>query len=242
MTVRYGFFNSLDGDRKYDASDFSRLFEGIIADGVFPNVGLSLEVTQDLPTASMAVRVGSGRAYFEGHWIWNDDILPLTIEEAHPTLSRIDGIILEVDERDAVRACSIKVKKGTPAVNPDPIGLYEDAERLEVLLAEVTVGPGATAITASKIHSYIGTNYCPYVVGAVQNINLDVKFTQWEAIFTEWFETLQTNLEGDVAANLAAEIDALELQVSNLEEATTITSGTAAPTGGVSGDVYLRYI
>ena len=37
MAVTYGFYNSSNGDRKYNALQFSRLFEGIIRDGGFLN-------------------------------------------------------------------------------------------------------------------------------------------------------------------------------------------------------------
>lgn len=248
MTVTSGFFNSLDGDRKYDANDFSRLFEGIIKDGVFANVGNAFQVLAG-ETSNMLISVGSGRAYFEGHWIYNDAALVLTVEDAHPTLNRIDGVILTVDERDSMRKCYISIKKGTAAVTPTPIGLYEDAERLEILLAEITVGKGVTGISQSKIKSYIGTNYCPYVVGAVKNIEITDQLLQWDATFYEWFNALQAGLEGDVATALLARVISLESQVGALQtvmsqigDVPDISSGTSAPSGGTSGDIYLRYV
>lgn len=242
MAIKSGFFNSLTGDRKYDANDFSRLFDGIIADGVFPNVGGSLAVSADTPAASMGVNVASGRAYFMGHWIWNDDVLALLIDEAHPTLSRIDLVIVDVDQRDSVRDCTISILKGTAAVSPVAPTLYSDAERKQIALADITVGPGVTTIQTANIHTQIGTGTCPWVVGAVQNIDIDPQLVQWEAIFTSWFETLSVALEGDVAAQLTADVLALQTAVAALEAPATITSGTAAPSGGSDGDIYLRYV
>ena len=39
MAFSYGFYNSLNGDRKYDSEDLSRMFDGIIYDGVIGAVG-----------------------------------------------------------------------------------------------------------------------------------------------------------------------------------------------------------
>lgn len=41
----YGFYNSQDHDRVYDANDFSAIFNGIINDGVFMSVGDKFNVT-----------------------------------------------------------------------------------------------------------------------------------------------------------------------------------------------------
>ena len=34
--LKYGFFNSVSGDRKYDADDISNYFVKLISNGVFP--------------------------------------------------------------------------------------------------------------------------------------------------------------------------------------------------------------
>ena len=39
MAFTCGFFNSENGDRKYNAEQMSAIFDGIIADGVFTTIG-----------------------------------------------------------------------------------------------------------------------------------------------------------------------------------------------------------
>ena len=39
MALTYGFYNSQNGDRMYDATDISSIFDGIIKDGVFMSIG-----------------------------------------------------------------------------------------------------------------------------------------------------------------------------------------------------------
>ncbi len=38
MSVTFGFYNSVNGDRKYDAIQMSSIFDGIIRDGVFQHL------------------------------------------------------------------------------------------------------------------------------------------------------------------------------------------------------------
>ena len=44
MSVSSGFFNSLNGDRKYNAAQMSAIFDGLIIDGVFASIGTAFAV------------------------------------------------------------------------------------------------------------------------------------------------------------------------------------------------------
>ena len=57
MSVTYGFYNSLNGDRKYNAEQVSSLFDGLIIDGVFASVGMAFAVKA---TTGITVNVGIG--------------------------------------------------------------------------------------------------------------------------------------------------------------------------------------
>lgn len=39
MAVTYGFFNSVNGDRKYNADQMSSYFDGLVTDGVYEKIG-----------------------------------------------------------------------------------------------------------------------------------------------------------------------------------------------------------
>ena len=111
MAVTYGFYNSVSGDRKYDARQMASIFDGVIVDGVYQSIGTALIVTA---SSGLQVSVGIGRAWFNHTWTLNDAVLPLTLAPADVVLSRIDAVILEVDSRDAARSNSIRVVTGTP--------------------------------------------------------------------------------------------------------------------------------
>lgn len=161
MTVSFGFYNSVDGDRTYDAVQLSSMFDGVISDGVFELVGDGLAVTDGV---GMNVVVGSGKAWFDHTWTLNDADLILAIAASDLVLPRIDSVILEVDASNAVRANSIKVITGTPASVPVPPTLTNTSEIHQYALAYVTVGAAVSEITPGDVNDLVGTGFRPYVV------------------------------------------------------------------------------
>ena len=105
MSVTYGFYNSLNGDRRYDAIQITNIFNGLISDGIFATIGTCFVVKADV---GIDVTVGIGRAWFNSTWTLNDSILPLTAPVSDVLLERIDAVVIEVNKSEAVRANSIK--------------------------------------------------------------------------------------------------------------------------------------
>ena len=46
MSVTFGFYNSKEGDRRYDAIQMSSIFDGIIQDGILQHVGTAMVVKE----------------------------------------------------------------------------------------------------------------------------------------------------------------------------------------------------
>lgn len=204
MAVSYGFYDSKDGDRKYTSRQFSQLFNALIKDGVFQHVGNHLTVKQN---SGMTVSVSSGLAWFDSTWTLNDGDEPVTLSAADLLFTRIDALVLEVNETNTVRENSFKVIKGTPASSPKKPTLTNNADVHQYALAYITVKVGATSITNANIENRIGLSDCPYVSGILSTVSADTFFQQWEAQFTEWFENLEKTLSGDVAGNLLQKIE-----------------------------------
>ena len=160
MTITYGFYNSVSGDRVYDAIDVSSMFDGVIIDGVFETIGDALETTDG---TGMNVVVGPGKAWFDHTWTLNDAALTLAIAASDVILPRIDYVVLEVDASNAVRANTIKVLTGTPATVPVPPTLTNTSEVHQYPLAEVAVDAGVSEILAADVTNLVGTAFCPFV-------------------------------------------------------------------------------
>ena len=235
MSFTYGFYNSLNGERKYDAIQFGQLFDGIINDGVFMSIGEHLAVTA---TSGMQVKVGTGRAWFNSTWSYNNSGLILELTAGATLLNRIDMIVLEVDRNDVTRANTIKIVEGTAASTPTaPTLVNSDAEKIyQYPLAEIYVASGAVSITQSNITNKVGTSQCPFVTGILETMDIDSLVAQWGTewdewlaqrvidankefsdfrdeqykLFNTWFANVQYVLSGDAAGKLQVEIDDLQ--------------------------------
>lgn len=233
MSVTSGFFNSLNGDRRYNAEQMSAIFDGVINDGVFANVGNTFNVKA---VSGNDITVDIGRAWFNSKWVYNDAILPLTADVSEVVLDRIDAVVIEINRNDSARSGDIKIIKGTPASNPQRPTMSNSNDIYQYPLAYINRKAGSTDITQADITSMIGTSSCPYVTGILQVTNIDNVVAQWEAQWNQWYaeevknadleasewmaqmkadleswlDTLQVSLEGDVATKFAEEI--LELQ------------------------------
>lgn len=204
MAVTYGFYNSLNKDRVYNAEQMSSIFNGIITDGVFASIGGSL---MPIAGTGMQVVVKTGKCWFNSTWTLNDALLPLDIPAADVSLTRIDAVVVEINSAVSTRANTIKVIKGTPSANPAKPALANTETLHQYALGYVTVGAGVTSITADKIEVNVGKTTCPFITSVLQQTDITALFNQWDAEFNAWFANVQAQLSGNVAANLQRQID-----------------------------------
>lgn len=190
MSFASGFFNSVDHDRLYDATDISRLFDGLIRDGIFASIGDCLVVKQ---SNQMNVTVGTGRAWFNHTWSYNDALYPVTIPPSEILMDRIDAIVLEINSVESVRANSIKLIKGTPASTPTKPALTNTKEVHQYPLAYVKVGKEVTSIRQADIENCVGTSVCPFVTGILEVISIEQLIPQWKDILNRFVEENTAN-------------------------------------------------
>lgn len=190
MSFASGFFNSVDHDRLYDATDISRLFDGLIRDGIFASIGDCLVVKQ---SNQMNVTVGTGRAWFNHTWSYNDALYPVTIPPSEILMDRIDAVVLEINSAESVRANSIKLIKGTPSSTPTKPSLTNTKEVHQYPLAYVTVGKEVTSIRQADIENCVGTSACPFVTGILEVISIEQLIPQWKDILNRFVEENTAN-------------------------------------------------
>lgn len=203
MAITYGFYNSLNGDRKYNAFQMSSIFDGVIRDGVFQSIGGYLATK---PGEGMQVIVSPGKAWFDHTWTVNDADLPLEIAQSDLTLSRYDAVVLETDATKSVRENSIKVLKGTPASDPQKPTLINKGDVHQHPLAYILVPGGSSSIQVQNIDIMVGKTECPFVTSILESVSIEVLLKKWEGEFRVWFDELQNQMAGDVATNLQNQI------------------------------------
>ena len=214
MSVSSGFFNSLNGDRKYNAAQMSAIFDGLIIDGVFASIGTAFAVKA---AGGLTVNVGIGKAWFNHTWTVNDSILPMTAPEAEVLLDRIDAVVLEVNGMESVRENTIKFVKGNPSSAPSRPTLTNEGNVHQYPLCYIYRKYGTAVINQADITSMVGTESTPFVTGILQTISLDELLGKWqdeldrftdarsqevddwiareESDFTAWFNKMKADLQ-----------------------------------------------
>ena len=219
MTVSSGFFDSVNHDRLYNADQVSSMFDGLILDGVYENMGDAFAIDA-YPDAENTVIVGTGRAWFDHTWTLNDTQYALTLDPPSDSMSRIDAIVLDVDKTLEVRNNTIKLIKGTPVFTGEtaqkPILIKEDLHN-QYPLAYVTRSAGASAtINQADIEYMVGTDECPMVIGLLEAINIEQVYAQLKDEFYLWWDGVILG-DPDMATHLQDQIDELESRLQNIE-------------------------
>lgn len=215
MAERYGFFNSVNKDRVYDASDVARFLKKYFTNGVFNN---TLQVKSN---DNMTVSVSVGQANINGYSYELDSELTLNIAESDNVLSRIDSVILRLDLVN--RQITAQILQGSYATDPSQPTITRTETIYDLRLANVSVPAGATRITADMITDTRFGSDCGNVVGAVQQIDTTDVFKQYETYFNNWFKTLEDELSENQAGNLQNQINSLNDSVIQNGSYTTCT-------------------
>lgn len=165
MALESGFFNSVGGDRLYNADDMSRYFEHILSNGIFKRIENCLKVS---PAGGMELNVAAGAGLINCRWFRAAAAETVTIPAAHAVLPRFDIVVARLDMSDSVRSINLQVASGAPAespVAPDPV---RTPTVHDLVLALVYVPAGATVITAANLTDVRDNEwYCGYVQSLV---------------------------------------------------------------------------
>ena len=191
--MRSGFFNSINGDRKYDADDISNYFLKLISNGVFATPANSMQIQA---TSGMKVKVTPGWAFINCKWLRLDNDYYITLDKADVRYDRVDRIVLRLDPSDDVRAITIQVKKGEVKEK----NTIKNLERVkngvwELSLGYVWVHANAAEIRQSNIiDERANTEVCGFVTGLIDQIDTTNLFAQYDDAFSEFMETLHNGV------------------------------------------------
>lgn len=196
------FFNSVNGDRKYQASSFAEYFASFIANGVFPNPSTGLQAAA---TNSMIVTLKAGRAWINGYIYTNSDDLLLNIDTADGVLKRIDKVVIQYSTIN--REIKAKVKKGTFASNPVAPVLQRDSDIYELGIADIYIANGAVSISQANITDLrLNKDLCGIVHGTVDQVDTTAIFNQ----FQSWYSQKQSEYNTDFQSWTQAKKDAFD--------------------------------
>jgi hypothetical protein len=189
MALSYGFFNSVNGDRTYNADTISNMFKGLISDGVYESVGDAFRVSAI--SGSMSVSIGTGRAIVGDRWAENDAALTLDINSSHVTLNRYTAVALRADK--TARTVSLATIDSVPATSPVKPAPTRSETVYDIILAYVYVGAGVSSVTAANIEdARANTSVCGFVTGLIEQVDTTSLFIQYQAAYEEQLAQMDT--------------------------------------------------
>lgn len=210
MSEQSGFFNAQlnsDGtyDREYDARDFAGYFSKFISDGVF--LGGLLVRAKD----GLTVTVKQGSAFIEGYWYNLTEDKDITLNP-NETAYNINDLIVVVLDR-ANRTIELQKKESVSSKLP-----VNDETKHELVLCSISLGVGVGEITNAEITDLRSNkDYCGYVTGVVEQIDVGSMYEQFKTQFEEWFDDIKGELSEDAAGNLQLQINDLKSRTRAIE-------------------------
>ena len=183
--LKFGFYDSSNGDRAYNADDMSRIFDGIIRDGVYQYCDDHMEITPENDENGFGVNIAAGRAWFNRTWTYVDSPLFLRVDQNHSGATRYDFVALVIDKRASARQNFFVICKGSPNYS----GTVVEGQVFVHFFAKIKIVNNATVLQQSDITSYEGvaefeyegTTYpgAPWVTGPLETISIDDLIAGW---------------------------------------------------------------
>lgn len=208
--IKNGFFNSKNGDRRYDASDMNRPLKTLISNGVIPHNGQALQI---FAGDGMKVKVASGMAHVNGHWLENNADEVLNIAESDYVYDRIDRVVIRTDDTENVRDMFIYVKAGHADSKPQPPALINTTGISEICLAEIRIPKQCESISQAYItDTRPDSRVCGWVTALIDKIDTSTLYIQWETAYREQFDEFEKN-NGEF-------IDSFKRQLNELRDRT----------------------
>lgn len=242
MAVRSGFWDSIGGDRTYSAEDMGTLFDGIINDGVFAAFGDAFR--PGVNAEGTKITVGTGRAWRAHRWAWHESAEELDFDFlGNTSMSGTATVLVSLVWRtENTRRNVVFDYQLTSTPLQAAQSVYENTQTPGLPLFYVTMPAGTAKLDAGMIVSLIGGAHCPWVSAPVQSFSTDDLRARWNRAYTEatesvireittsaqaqtaqlqgtfdaWFAGVQATLDGNVAGNLANQIDAIKTQLDTL--------------------------
>lgn len=235
MAEQYSFFNSKEGDRKYNARNWADYFFPLFKSGVFNG---DLQVVTN---GGMSVRVKEGYAWIDGYVYHLTDGLVLDLETASGNMNRADSIVIRLDltNRWIKGFC---VTGGNYTGTPTPPEPAVTATVHELVIANVSVPAGATEITQDMItDTRMDGNLCGWVCGAVDQIKFEQIKAQFDAFFSKYSSDIKTAYDNYMAAMGELEESAQAEYEEMLESFTAWIEGIKEVlSGDVAGNLLLK--
>lgn len=221
MNGKAMFFDSVDGDRIYDAQDFRDWMHHMFSEGVSVN---DFFVS---PAGGMSLTVPGGYVHIRGTSKTFSDDTTVTLDAPDPALGRIDAVVLELDV--PAKAIEIRTVPGAASETPTAPEIVRDENVWQLVLAYVHVRPGTDGITNADVEdTRMDRNKCGYLIRSACDNDMSPVIAIYDETvgdiianttgnFSTWFESQKAAFSQDVASQIetiSAEITSEQADVT----------------------------
>lgn len=223
-------------DRPYVSADLRDVYANFFSNGVFMDVGTSLQVMN--ASGGMNVYVNAGTCHINGAFGVETEQRTLQLEAASASLDRIDTIVARLNLAIEARSLDLYVLKGTPAEDPVRPNLTRNETVWELGLADVYLPKGIATISQGRISdTRLETQRCGAVTPFVE-FDTTTLFEQLKQATQDAVDAMNDALDGTTAGNLERYRRSLRVETEIPASADLNTYQTAGNLGcSVSGNV-----
>ena len=158
-----GFFDAVNHDRLYSADDMNRPYRNLFRNGIFLSPNGQVNDNFRPSYNGMIATVNAGEGLFGNKWFYLDDACSFNIPVNNSGNSRIDSIIIQVDNRTSERVGNIVYRPGTSSATPVAPSINTDPDVIEYRIANVNVAPQAVSVSVTDLRG-VETDWVKVVV------------------------------------------------------------------------------
>ena len=222
FSIVSGFYDAINNDRVYTATDMNRPYKRIISEGVFatPQGTASTDLQTLSAQSGLNIIVKKGEGLLASKWFESTSDLQIAVPANTGIVPRRDSVILQVNTKQSGRNASIIYRTGTPSSNPQPPELSTDSTIVERRLSNIYVAAGANYIGNDAIVDLRGSSECPWITSLIKQVDTSQLYNQWQAAYQAYYNN--TTEEFDEYAE--AKRTAFDEFVQSLTEELTVTT------------------
>ena len=188
--IKGGFFDSINGDRKYSADEMNRPYKRVITEGIFatPQGTPSTDLQVLSANNAMNIIIKKGEGLLGGKWFENQADIAFTVPTNTAIVPRRDSVIIQMDKRQSGRVPNIVYRTGTASSNPMPPDINTVENIVEKRVANIYVAASANYIGQDAITDLRGSSECPWITSLIKQVDTSQLYNQWAAAYQKYYE------------------------------------------------------
>lgn len=188
-------------DRMYDSEEMNEPYRQVVTEGIFCPEQVVDNEAELVPgfncqaSGANQVVLYRGSGIIGGKWFRMDGEQAIAVPDNNLNTSRIDAVIIELDNED--RAIYLVYRKGT---GPNEVALVNNATYQEFRLFNLSVTSANVSTQSITPQDTRGTEECPYITGLLQQLTLDERLNKFDQDVQDKLDSFDADFDNKMAA------------------------------------------